>query len=128
MSAGLISETIRQHLDSCGPKMVAVAFIKKDGRLRHMRINGKALLDSLVNSERGNKAAATRRQNHPNLKPVPEITRDGAQWRNVNLDTVLTVKAGGKLVRYRDIVPIGPRIYELVPIITVTIGREESGK
>jgi hypothetical protein len=127
LQAGLVQEAIRAHIDSCGSKIGAVLFIKKDGTLRHMRFNGKAMRDTIKGTDRGIAASAARAISNPNLRSIPEITPTGAQWRTVNLDTVLTVRSGGKVTRYREIERLAPGLFALVPLVTMTltIGRVE---
>lgn len=118
-----VNETIRAHMDACGSKIGAVVFYKKDGSLRHMRFQLAAGPSRIKGTERGQRASATRQANHPFLKPVWEIGND---WRMVNLDTVVSVRASGKVTRYRDVTPLGNGRYALSPIIRIRAGIEES--
>lgn len=125
LQAGVVQEVIREHIDSCGSRIGAVVFIKKDGSFRKMRFNRKAGFDQIKGTARGMQASAARAMSNPNLVSIGEITPKGTQWRSINLDTVLTVKAGGKVTRYREFERVAPGIYCLVPLVTVTIGVTE---
>jgi hypothetical protein len=125
--AGPVQEAIRAHIDSCGSKIAAVLFLKKDGTFRKLRFNRKAI-GEIAGTERGKEWSAKVTESNPNLVRLSEITRDGLRWRSVNLDTVLTVQANGRVTRYRAFVPIAPRVYELVPLVTVAYGVTEESK
>jgi hypothetical protein len=119
----LVNETVREHIKACGNKIGSVAFIKKDGSIRHMRFQLAAGPSRVKGTELGKRMSATRAVNHPNLLNVWEIGND---WRSINLDTVLTVRSSGKITRYRQIAPIAPGRYALISTLSVRAGIEES--
>lgn len=98
-----INAAIKSHIVSTGSKFATVVFVKKDGSIRRMRmVTAEAHRRDMIGSERGKLASATRAINHPNILPVWDTEKRA--FRSVNLDTVLTVQAHGRLVRYRELV------------------------
>lgn len=133
LQAGIVQEVIREHITSCGAKIGSVLFVKKDSTVRLLRYQQAAMPSRIKGTERGIKASATRAVNHPNLMTVFDVARNpdtgkAKGFRTVDLDTVLTVKAGGKVTRYRDVERVRPGVYELVPLVTIKIGIEEESK
>ena len=116
-----INESIRAHMWACGSKMGTVVYFKKDGSLRRLTFQLAAMAPRILGTERGVKAAATRKANHPHLMTVYDIHK--RDFRTVDLRTVLTVKAGGKLTRYRHArgARFSPGVV-LVPVLAVGPG------
>lgn len=105
-------------------KMVSVAFVKKDGTVRHMLIRKN--LSSYVGSDREKTDAQMNVESNHNLKKVvdvnaykkelkqirqvnPEIDDMEAKqmaakkcWRSVNLENVLGFMVGGRFIDLRD--------------------------
>jgi hypothetical protein len=130
LQAGFVQEHIREHIASCGSKIGAVVFIKKDHTVRKLLFQQAAMAPRIKNTERGIKASAARAVSNPNLMIVYDIAKH--DFRSVNLDTVLSVKAGGKVTRYREVYKIAPGLYELAPIVSIAVavkvGRVEESK
>lgn len=84
-------------IQSAKGQFCSVTFIKKDGTRRVMTIQ-PAKLKFEVKGESGSephrRAAETRAATHPNLFPVWSV--DAKAIRSVNLDTVESIKVGGK--------------------------------
>jgi hypothetical protein len=95
------NEAIRALINSAGATFVSIDFIKKDGTPRRMICQLPAIQNHIVGSERGEKAAATRRANHPELMPVYSVDSKGI--RSINLSTVYRVKVRGTEVNFRDV-------------------------
>lgn len=119
----IVNETIRGHINTCGNHFGSVLYIKKDGTPRRLTFNVAAGPKRVRGTELGQRMRATRAANHPNLLPIWDVHKAG--WRSINLDTVLTVQAGGKLTRYRQARQLGPGVYELVAALTVRAGVPE---
>ncbi|MEM9150509.1 MAG: hypothetical protein AAGB19_08655 [Cyanobacteria bacterium P01_F01_bin.3] len=90
-------EAKRNLIERAGGQCVSVAFVKKDGSRRVMRVNQAALKSHVKGdsaSEAGRKAAETRKARHPNLMPVYDVEK--AAIRSINLSTVQTITTGGQ--------------------------------
>lgn len=98
-----VNEAIRALILSAGNTFVSVDFIKKDRSARRMLCQLPAIQSRIVGSERGERAAATRRENHPELMPVYSVDAKGI--RSINLSTVYRVKVRGTEVKFADILP-----------------------
>lgn len=101
-----LNAMIAAHIDSCGARMGHVVFRKKDGSVRRLTFQQKAMAPRVKGT--GTDAADARKANHPNLKTVFDMnaltkTGERGDFRLVNLDNVFTVKANGVTVRYREL-------------------------
>ena len=94
-----LNDRIRDAIESCGNRFASVEFIKRDGTLRRVTIQQAAMAPRIKGTERGRRAAATRRENHPELLPVWDVHKRA--FRSVNLATVLNVTIGGKTRHFR---------------------------
>lgn len=121
----LMNEAIRSHIRSCGARIGSVVYFKKDGTIRRLRFQVAAGPPRVKGTERGIRATATRAANYPEQMLVYEI---GNGFRTVNLDKVLTVKAGGVTTRYRHPQPVGDYMVRLVPVAAITFGTVEQEK
>ncbi len=87
----------KELINSAKGQFCSVTFIKKDGTRRVMTIQ-PAKLKFEVKGESGSashrQGAETRAATHPNLFPVWSVDAKGI--RSVNLDTVESIKVGGK--------------------------------
>ena len=90
--------TIVELVESQGAKIFSVEFVKKDGSYRRMQCQNAATATHCVAepSERAKRAAATRRENHPNLLPI--FSMDAAAIRSINMDTLLRLTGSGKVL------------------------------
>lgn len=94
-----LNDRIRATIESCGNRFASVEFVKKDGTLRRVTIQQAAMAPRIKGTDRGRKAAAARRRNHPHLLIVWDVHKRA--FRSVNLDTVLTVTVAGNVYRFR---------------------------
>ena len=85
---------VRAMLDTSRSRFMSIEFVKKDGTMRRMTINPRAVATHLAAnpSPAGKQAAATRKERHPNLIPVYEV---GKGIKSINTDTVQKVRMGG---------------------------------
>lgn len=90
-------KTIRALLGSNGGKAV-VEFIKKDGSTRLMAVNLNIPEDMIEGT--GEKSAAKRRDNFPNLLIV--LDEEKGAIRSVNMDTIRSVKVRGQTTRFAE--------------------------
>lgn len=96
---------IKEIIKANGSRIMRVSFEKKDGTIRHMQVNPRFIkgLVEEYKSESTKQAVETRKRNNPNLLSVMDmgLKRQGNEdkkcWRSINMDTVVSVKAGGKL-------------------------------
>lgn len=93
------NDTIADHIRSCGARFGTVVYFKKDSTIRRLTYQMAAMPSRVLGTDRGQRASATRKANHPNLLTVWDVHKRA--FRTVNLDTVLTVKAAGVVTRYR---------------------------
>lgn len=102
-----LNERIAAHIDACASRMGHVVFIKKDRSVRRLTFQQSAMPSRVKGT--GGDAVETRKANNPNLKTVWDMnatdkaTGTRGAFRQVNLDTVATVKANGVTVRYREL-------------------------
>ena len=94
------NEAIRALILSAGATFVSVSFTKRDGSDRTMLCQLPAIANHIVGSERGERMAATRKVNHPELMPVYSVDAKGI--RCINLSTVYRVKVRGTEITFRD--------------------------
>ena len=97
-----LNEAIRALILSAGATFVSVDFVKKDGTDRRMLCQLPAIKSRIVGSELGERMAATRKVNHPELMPVYSV--DAGAIRSINLSTVKRVKVRGVEITFRDVV------------------------
>jgi hypothetical protein len=118
----LVNATIKDHIRECGARFGTVVYFKKDGTIRRLTYQMAAMPARVLGTERGKKAAATRAENNPYLLTVWDVHKRA--FRTVNLETVLTVKSGGKLTRYRNKFPVAgiPGAFALAPVLKITAG------
>lgn len=84
-------------IESAKGQFCSVTFIKKDGTRRVMTIQPAKLKFEVKGpdgSESHRRGAETRASTHPNLFPVWSVDSKGI--RSINLDTVESIKVGGK--------------------------------
>lgn len=95
------NDLLRQMLASTGSRFGSVAFVKKDGTVRHMTyVNAKARARHMVGSERGERASATFRANNPHMMRVWDNAK-GA-FRTVTLSRIIALRVDGKNYRVRS--------------------------
>jgi len=105
-------QILRNSLDK--NKTVGVAYVKKDGSVRHMCI--KKYLKSYVPSEKDKSEKQINVSQNNNIKRVIDINTyikklketgdkniaSATAWRTINLDTVLGFTTGGQFIDLRD--------------------------
>lgn len=96
-----LNETIRETLMSAGKQFASVQFMKKDGTITRRVYKLDAGRKLLVNSERGEKATATRRENNPDLFDFYSVKDRG--WRSCDLNRVIAVKIAGTRSEFRKV-------------------------
>ena len=103
-------DDILNIIESQGSRIFSVEFVKKDGSYRQMQCQGAATATHCADepSDRGQRAAATRRQNHPNLLPI--FSMDAGAIRSINMDTLLRIVGDGAVLW--EVADAGKRIYE----------------
>ena len=103
-------ETLKGIIDRQGSRIFSVEFVKKDGSYRSMQCQAAATAThcSQDPSERAQRAARTRAENHPNLVPI--YSMDAGAIRSINLDTVLRLIGEGTVLY--EVEDAGKRIYE----------------
>lgn len=88
------NDRIRDHINSCGSKIVRVVAVSKTGEVKRFTFNpyaqGGKLSDFVTLP--GLQAAATRKANNPDLFNVWDFSHQ--RWRCFDLSRVLTVKCG----------------------------------
>lgn len=102
--------TIISLIEAQGSRIFSVEFVKKDGSYRRMQCQNAATATHCVTdpSDRAKRAAATRRENHPNLLPV--FSMDAGAIRSINMDTLLRLTGEGKVLW--EVENAGQLIYE----------------
>lgn len=97
-------------IEAQGSRIFSVEFVKKDGSYRRMQCQNAATATHCVAepSERAKRAAATRRENHPNLLPV--FSMDAGAIRSINMDTLLRINGQGTVLW--EVENAGQLIYE----------------
>lgn len=96
-----VNDTIRELIRGAGSTFGAVAFVKKDGSIRHMVFqHAKDNSRRIVGSELGAKMSATFAKNNPNMLKCFDHNKQA--WRTVTLDRVLSVRVHGQPFRFRD--------------------------
>lgn len=96
-----INATIRELITRNGSKFGSVAFIKKDGTLRHLTFqHAKDNSARVVGSELGHKMSATFAKNNPNMMRCWDHAKQA--WRTVTLDRVCSVRVSGANIRFRN--------------------------
>ena len=107
---------IQDLIDANENRYCSVVFLKKDRSLRRMVIHNAQRKFHIVGSELGQRMAASRKANNPNLITVWDASKRA--FRSFHADQVLSVRAGGKLYRFRtirgipvdhDAIPLPPR-------------------
>ena len=94
-----INAKIAAHINAAGTKFGHVVFVKKDKTIRRLTFQLGAMPPRVKGTQP--EITATRKANNPDNKTVWCVkARD---FRSVNLNNVLTVKAGGVLTRYREL-------------------------
>lgn len=90
-------DRVRGLIQSAGSRFCTVSFIKADGSARTMTIQPRVTshIKGLFATETGQKAAATRAANHPELLNVWDVANRAP--RSINLDTVNTVAIDGQV-------------------------------
>ena len=102
----------RSLILKAGSRFGSVAFVKKDGSLRHLTFQqAKDNTDRVLGTERGQQASATFALNNPNMMRLWDHYAQA--WRTVTLDRVLSVRTNGRTYRLRR----AYRINDVVAII-----------
>ncbi len=94
---------IAANIRAAGARILTVVFVKKDGSVRRMNCQLPAVKTHCVGSERGKKQSASFHSNTENDKYMHVFDMQKRAIRMINLDTVLTVKSGGQITRYRPL-------------------------
>lgn len=96
-------EFVKQLLETANSNFITIEFIKKDKTNRVMNIQQAAMQYHVKGdeaSESAKRAVETRKANHPELIPVYDVQK--GEIRSVNLDSVHTVRSGGKTYNFKD--------------------------
>ena len=100
-SSTTADNVIRQIITSSGPRFASVAFVKKDGSLRHMTyVNARHRVKHLTHTARGEQASATFARNNPDMLRVWCTQKNG--FRTVTLPRVVSIRVDGKAYRVRS--------------------------
>lgn len=103
-----MNETIRELIRGCGSRFGAVAFVKKDGSIRHLVFqNAKDNSARVVGSELGAKMSATFAKNNPDMMRCFDHHKQA--FRTVALDRVLSLHVHGSPIRLRDAATVRQR-------------------
>jgi hypothetical protein len=97
-----IYDTISQIITGQGSRFTTVEFIKKDGTVRTMRVQPAATKFRVKGEdapEHKQRAAETRRINHPNLLNIYDVDRDAI--RSIDMNTIMIVRGSGTVL-YRN--------------------------
>jgi hypothetical protein len=97
-------EHIREILIGQGPKIVCVDWVKKDGTPRRSLIQtraGELRVLGEAASEQAQRAAATRRNNHPHLFNTFDLDR--GTFRSIDLRTVTRVQGDGQTLYQEEV-------------------------
>lgn len=95
-------EELRAIIEGFGSKLFSVTFIKKDGSERTMQCHYRVTRDIKgdANEERYRRAQATRKETHPELINVVDVSQEAKKRnegrRSVNLDTIVSIRGGGR--------------------------------
>ena len=96
-----LNDLVRQMLTASGPRFASVAFVKKDGSIRHMNyVNARYRAKHMIGSERGRQASKTFAANNPHMLHVFDASKE--EFRTVTLSRVLSFRVDGKTVRVRN--------------------------
>lgn len=113
----LANAAIRRLVDENENRYCSVVFLKKDGTLRRMLVHNAQRKFHVKGTELGQRMAASRAANNPNLITAWDASKRA--FRSFHVDQVLSVRAGGKLYRFRtlaglpidhDAIPLPPRV------------------
>lgn len=95
-----VNATIRELIARNGSRFGSVAFVKKDGTLRHLIFqNAKDNSNRVVGSELGARMSATFAKNNPDMMRCWDHVKQA--WRTVNLTRVCSVRVSGVNIRFR---------------------------
>ena len=94
------SEELRTIIEGFGSTIFSVTFIKKDGSERTMQCHYRVTRDIKgdANEDRYRRAQATRKETNPNLINVVDVAIGARNEgrRSVNLDTIISIRGGGR--------------------------------
>lgn len=93
-----INQRILEDIRATGGTLFGAVSRKKDGSIMHRTYNFRAGENAVKGT--APEATARRRETNPNLVPLWSVTDGG--YRNVNLDTVYSIRAKGVTTRYRE--------------------------
>jgi hypothetical protein len=103
----------RSLILDAGTRFGSVAFVKRDGTLRHLTFQqARDNTHRVLGTERGERASMTFALNNPTMMRLWDHHKRA--WRTVALDRVLSVRVGGKTHRLRRAYRLGDTVM-LVP-------------